>query len=90
MPMNTCNTIRHTNSYFSPRPGNLESFPEALDLSIDCHLYQENASYIERGVIYYLKTCLVEDINKEDAFLNGRLFSYPSFTQLENEADNDL
>lgn len=82
--------MRHTSSYFSPHPGNLESFPEALDLSIDCHLYQENASVVEKGVVYFFKTCLVEDISKEDAVGNGGLFNCPSHAQLENEVDNDL
>lgn len=90
LPLNTCNTMRHTNSYQSPYPTHFESFPEALDLSIDCHLYQQNACQIERGVIYFLKNCLVEDISKEDALLNGRLFNFPSYTQLEIETDNDL
>lgn len=46
VPINTCNTLRNATSIMSPHPNNQESFPEPLDLSIDCHLYHNNAVLI--------------------------------------------
>lgn len=66
----------------SPHPNNQEGFPEPLDLSIDCHLYYNNAVLIEEGLLSYVKTCLASPFEKNDVSGMGRLFNLPSLSEL--------
>lgn len=66
----------------SPHPNNQEGFPEPLDLSIDQHLYHNNAVLIRDGIVSYIKTCLVRPLEKNDVSELGSIFNFPRFSEL--------
>jgi hypothetical protein len=89
-PAQTCNTLRHGNSSMSPAFRQECAFPEALDLSIDCHLYHNNALILREHLLHYLRHCLDRDLLQHNAFTNGQIFGFPSSHHLDQEADSAL
>lgn len=74
----------------SPNFNHLEGFDNPVDLSIDGVLYTNNAILIREAVLSYLKHCLGQNSTEGDPITNGHVFCFPSFTNIENQADSDL